>query len=69
MQLKLVDEIGYWDDAVRRMAMMLNEETVRIVRYERHTDFFSLLTQAYTPIQLPILSDYQAPYPQFLWRP
>ena len=68
-ELKLVDEIGYWDDAVSRMAALLNEESVRIVRYERHADLFSLLTQAYTPFQLPVFSDYQAPHPQFLWRP
>ena len=68
-QLNLVDEIGYWDDAVTRMAELLNEESVRIVRYERATDLFTLLTQARTPIELPILSDYTSPRPQYLWRP
>lgn len=66
----LVDEIGYWDDAVARVAELLGETSVKVIRFERTTDFFSLFTQTGSPGDLRQFLD--AAYyarPLYLWRP
>ena len=48
---RLIDEIGYWDDALNRLRVLLGEDDVRVVRYETGPDFFRWLTTALAPFQ------------------
>jgi protease IV len=48
---RLIDEIGYWDDALDRLHALLREDEVRVVRYETGPDFFRWLTKALAPLE------------------
>lgn len=65
----LVDEIGYWDEAVARMAERLEAEAVRVVRYEEGGTFFSRMMELRAPGWTGPLSGLRDPRPMFLWRP
>jgi protease IV len=71
LRVNLVDEIGYFDDAVQRLAEMLEVENVRIIRYQRRPDFWSLLTSVKTPDPLGInaLKTWDHPRAMFIWNP
>jgi protease-4 len=69
----LVDEIGYWDDAVKRIGAMLEVKSVQIVRY---TESHSLLDKLMgvrapaTPIRdLTSALPSSRPRMMYLWRP
>ncbi len=66
LDVGLIDQVGYWDDAVAKTAELLGEEEIRIVRYDSQPSFFQLLTSAKTPLRLP---RQQAPRLQYLWAP
>lgn len=69
LEHELIDEIGYWDDAVQRTAELLNEESVRVIRYQRQSDFFSLFSQVNLPLSPASLVDMTIPRPMYLWHP
>lgn len=46
VDLGLVDEIGYWSDAVAKTAELLNVDDVKVYRYEEAFSFASLLRSA-----------------------
>ena len=52
MEYGLVDEVGYWDDAVAKTAELLGVQDVSVYRYEQEISFASLLT-ARTPPPSP----------------
>jgi len=66
---KLIDQIGYWDDAVTKLAELLEEDSVRIIRYEAQPDFLGWLSR----VQLNLNpSAWLRPAParmQYLWQP
>jgi len=66
----LVDEIGYWNDAVKRTADLLNVDEVKIYRYEERFSLVSLLRAAnpWGPIQ-SLISDAGRPRLLYLWQP
>lgn len=65
----LVDEIGYWDDVLTRVAELIGEPSVKVIRFEKTPDFFSLFTQAGPPADLASLLDPSSARPLYLWRP
>ncbi|MFA7256396.1 MAG: signal peptide peptidase SppA [Kiritimatiellales bacterium] len=64
----LIDEIGYWNDALSRTAQLLDTGALRVVRYEPQRTFFEQLIEGKSPVVLP---DLKLHSPQFLylWKP
>ncbi|MEI6970719.1 MAG: signal peptide peptidase SppA [bacterium] len=46
LEYKLIDEIGYWDDAVARTGSLLGVDEVKVVRYNEEFSFSALLAGA-----------------------
>ena len=72
LKLKLVDQIGYWDDAVEKMAGLLGEKDIKVVRYENHVNIFDRLLNAEThapALSLESLTQAARPKLQYLWQP
>lgn len=71
LQHRLIDQIGYWEDAVAKAAELLGETSIKVVRYERRPDFFQMLSEIKSPIGLTRsdLSDTATPRLMYLWRP
>ncbi len=69
LEHKLIDQIGYWDDAVAKLAELLETESVRIIRYESQPDFLTWLSK----VQLNLNpSAWFRPAParmQYMWQP
>jgi protease IV len=70
LEAGLIDEIGYWDDAMARTATLLDVPQIKVIRYEQKTDWthWLLSAQRQPPIQLN-LPDLQSPRLLYLWRP
>ncbi len=64
----LIDEIGYWPDAVERMKNMLDEEELYIIRYDEPMGFLDALLGAKTPT-VPDLRAVESPRFLFQWKP
>jgi protease-4 len=43
LEAGLVDELGYWREAVAEMAVLLKEPSVKVLRYEEHFSWTSFL--------------------------
>lgn len=70
LNLKLVDQIGYWDDVLAKTAELLDVESVKVVRYEQHIDFWTWLMTVRSPIQpTRWLSLHARPRFLYLWAP
>lgn len=71
LQLKLIDQLGYWDDAMKKMAELLGEEDIKVVRYESRVSVFDRLMSAKTPVavDLKALQEAARPKMQYLWQP
>ena len=69
LQERLIDEIGYWDDALARTANLLGVESVRVVRYEQKPDLFRWLAEMRLPFSLGALREAAAPRLLYLGRP
>jgi protease-4 len=64
----LIDQIGYWDDALARTAQLLDTGALRVVRYEPQRTFFEQLMEGKSPVVLPGLK-LQSPQFLYLWKP
>jgi protease-4 len=72
LKLKMVDELGYFDQALAATRQLLGEKNLRVVRYEQPSDFFGLFASASGPQQLlRNLDPLQAEKVRllYLWRP
>jgi protease-4 len=69
LELGFIDEVGYWEDAVAKTAELLDEENVKVVRYESKETFFDLITRVRTPNLLASLRDSVRPRVMYLWTP
>jgi protease IV len=69
LDVRMIDQIGYWTDAADRVSELTGEEDVRFVEYYRHMDWFTLLTQVKTPTVNPTAWFNQGPRLMYLWRP
>jgi len=65
---KLIDEIGYWEDALARTAQLLDVGALRVIRYRAEESFFDLLMNARS-LALPDLRSMAAPQFLYLWKP
>ncbi len=66
---RLADTIGYWDDAVARMAELLNTASIKIVRYQYRPSLSEILANLAAPI--PDIRSMAAEPPRllYLWQP
>jgi protease-4 len=64
----LIDGIGYLQDAVERLAELLDVDEIYMVRYYEKRGFFDSLMASRMP-QLPDLNTMQAPRLLYLWKP
>jgi len=65
----LIDEIGYWDEAVAAMGAQLGVQDVRVIRYESGGSLFDRLFEVRAPGILGRLARMDGPRPMALWRP
>lgn len=68
---KLIDGIGYWNEAMDGMCDLLGVDDIFVVTYETEKSFFDLLMGARSPLPglQSLLSAAGIPRRQFLWRP
>lgn len=64
----MIDEIGYWPTAVKATATLLNEEDVKIMRYEEPTGLAALFSKMELP-EIPMLINGQHPQMLYIWKP
>ncbi|NOU35883.1 MAG: signal peptide peptidase SppA [Kiritimatiellaceae bacterium] len=64
----LIDEIGYWNDALARTAQLLDTGALRVVRYEPQRTFVEQLLEGKSPVVLPNLK-LHSPQFLYLWKP
>lgn len=65
----LIDQIGYFDDAVAKTAELLGQPSVKVIRYEHRTGFFEFLEQARFPLSRSRLVEATTPRLMYLWKP
>lgn len=66
---RLIDEIGYWEDAVARTAALLDEESISVVRYLSTPDFWEWLGEVRNPLAPLMRGGGVSPRPLYLWNP
>jgi protease-4 len=64
----LIDEVGYWNDALACTAQLLDTGALRVVRYEPQRTFFEQLLEGKSPVVLPGLK-LHSPQFLYLWKP
>lgn len=64
----LIDEIGYWNDALARTAQLLDTGALYVIRYEPQKTFVERLLEGKSPVVLPGLK-LQSPKFLYLWKP
>jgi protease-4 len=69
LDLRLVDQVGYWEDAVDKTAELLKVQDVKVFRYEEHFSLAALLkaTQDWSPASAMLLRLSQVRF-LYLWR-
>ena len=68
---KLIDGIGYWDEAFDEMAGLLGVEDLYVVSYQTEKSFFEQLLGVRSPLPdlRAMFSAAATPRRQYLWRP
>ena len=68
---KLIDGIGYWDEAFDTAAKLLGVEDLYVITYETKQSFFELLLNAKSPVPglRSLLTSASIPRRQYLWQP
>jgi protease-4 len=77
MDAKLVDGVGYWDDAVKKTAELVGVKKIKVFKYEQRGSLWNLLRSASAGSRLSLagmngLSGLlQPPSPRlmYLWKP
>lgn len=69
LEHKLIDGIGYWEDAVAKTAELLGEESVRVIRYEWQEDFFTWLSRVRLNLNPTAWFRNQPARLHYLWQP
>jgi len=64
----LIDQIGYWDDALTKTAQLLDTGALHVIRYEPQRTFIEQLIEGKAPIVLPNLK-LRSPQFLYLWKP
>ncbi|MDF7801160.1 signal peptide peptidase SppA [Pontiellaceae bacterium B1224] len=68
LENNLIDGVGYWPDAVDKLADLLDDDEVYIVRYAQPLTFFESMFGAKTP-KIPDFQAVEAPRFLYLWKP
>ena len=64
----LIDQIGYWNDALSRTAQLLDTGALKVIRYEPQRTFIEQLFEGKSPVVLPNLK-LHSPQFLYLWKP
>ena len=67
---KLIDGIGYWDEALDTTAKLLGVKDLYVITYETKQSFFELLLSAKSPLPSlrSLLTSASIPRRQYLWQ-
>lgn len=71
-QHRLIDQTGYWPDAVAKTAQLLGQTSVKVVRYQERSNFAGWLAELRGPapqLGLPRWMQAEGPRLMYLWRP
>ncbi|MEI6890632.1 MAG: signal peptide peptidase SppA [Pontiella sp.] len=68
VEYDLIDGVGYWDDAVDKLADLMNVDDLYIVRYAQEPGFMDSLFASKTP-KIPDFRSVEAPRFLYLWKP
>jgi len=68
LEAGLLDDIGYFPDAVEALKQLLGVEDLYMVRYRQETGLFDMLLSAKAP-KLPDFHAVQSPRFLYLWKP
>jgi len=71
-QRHMIDQLGYWSDAMAKTAQLLGQPSIKIIRYEERTDFSRWLAQLRSPplnVSLPRWMNAEGPQLMYLWHP
>jgi len=68
LQLKLIDEIGYWDDAMTRTAELIGVDNIIVYRYEPAFSFRDFLRASRKIKPGALLSLPESPRIQYRWQ-
>ncbi|MFO7870120.1 MAG: signal peptide peptidase SppA [Kiritimatiellia bacterium] len=70
LDLGLVDEIGYWDDAMTRTRELLSADKIKVFRYEPEFSFSALLRSSgeWDPVN-NVMRESRQPRFLYMWRP
>lgn len=69
LDIQLIDQIGYWSDAVDKTAELLDVTSVKVVRYEHRAGFLDVLAGVKFPLKLSSLMGARTPQFLYLWNP
>jgi protease-4 len=71
LDAKLVDELGYWDDAVKKTAELVGVQSVKVYKYEHPVSLLDLFTAQASQKSgaLQSLMEPKPPRMMYLWNP
>ena len=68
--LKLIDQVGYWNDVMDKTKELLGVPDIKVVRYYQELTFWDYLAGAKAPLRLlPASWSSHSPRLQYLWQP
>ncbi len=71
-QRHMIDQLGYWSDAMAKTAQLLGQPTIKVIRYDERADLARWLAQLRSPpinVSLPGWMNVEGPQLMYLWRP
>lgn len=69
MGYNLIDGVGYWDDAVSKLAELMGEDDLKIVRYYKEAGFWDSVFASKTPKVPDFSMTAEPPRFMYLWKP
>jgi protease-4 len=68
LEYNFIDGVGYWQDALDKLAVLLDVEDLYMVRYQTQRSFFETLLSSKLP-HLPDFTAMEPPRFMYLWNP
>ena len=68
LEYNFIDGVGYLQDAIDKLAFLLDEEEVYLIRYYEQRGFFDALMASRLP-QVPSLTAMESPRFLYQWKP
>lgn len=69
LDLKLIDQVGYWEDVVAKTSELLQKTDIKIVRYYQTKSLWDYIAGIRLPITTPMRSLQSSTKFQYLWKP